>query len=78
MKKLTDAGFTKKQVAVFTKNLTKKRAYEEKPLAILTINEFPRTSDSNKRMYKWLTEKANEIKSLDPHLYAEPCRFRLF
>lgn len=46
-------------------------------VAKLTIEEFPKTSDSQRRLTDWLKEKIAEIESADPSNYAEPCNFRL-
>ena len=50
---------------------------EKDYVAILVVEEFPRTSDSQKRMVDWLLAKADEIKGADPYAYAKPWRSRL-
>lgn len=46
-------------------------------IALLTITEFPRTSEAQKRLVDWLRKIADDIKSSDPDEYTSSPRFRL-
>ena len=50
---------------------------EKDYVAMLVVEDFPRTSEDQKRMVDWLLAKAEEIKGSDPDAYAHPWRARL-